>query len=153
MLHLISELTGYTISASDGEIGQVEDFYFDDQHWTVRYLVVDTGGWLVGRKVLISPISIGRAVEMSNRLRSSCRKSKLKIVHPSIPISQFHDSTKLPSTITINIRTIGAGRISGVQRLFPEKLSRRHRVISNWQMQRLANGRNRTIPIYGAPAR
>ena len=62
MLYTISDLKDYTISATDGEIGHVEDFYFDDQHWAVRYLIVDTGGWLLGRKVLISPISIGRAV-------------------------------------------------------------------------------------------
>ncbi|MGH7847095.1 MAG: PRC-barrel domain-containing protein [Candidatus Binatia bacterium] len=53
------ELKGYAIGATDGEIGSVEDFYFDDQRWTVRYLVVDTGKWLPGRKVLISPISLG----------------------------------------------------------------------------------------------
>jgi sporulation protein YlmC with PRC-barrel domain len=53
------ELKGYAIGATDGEIGSVEDFYFDDQRWTVRYLVVDTGKWLPGRKVVISPISLG----------------------------------------------------------------------------------------------
>lgn len=58
MLRSISGLEGFTIGATDGTIGQVEDFYFDDRSWTVRYLVVDTGGWLSGRKVLISPISI-----------------------------------------------------------------------------------------------
>lgn len=46
------------IRASDGDIGSVVDFYFDDERWTIRYLVVDTGNWLPGRKVLISPISI-----------------------------------------------------------------------------------------------
>src|SRR5262245_1050176 len=61
MLYNISDLKGFSISANDGEIGQVEDFYFDDQDWAVRYLVVDTGRWLPGRKVLISPISIGKA--------------------------------------------------------------------------------------------
>jgi uncharacterized protein YrrD len=52
---------GYTIQATDGEIGTVAQFLFDDIHWAVRYLVVDTGGWLSGRRVLISPIAIRAA--------------------------------------------------------------------------------------------
>ena len=54
MLKSIKDLHGYRIHATDGEIGKVDEFLFDDQKWTVRYLVVKTGGWLLGRKVLIS---------------------------------------------------------------------------------------------------
>ncbi len=53
----LQNLQHYTIGANDGEVGQVETVYFDDESWTVRYLVVDTGNWLSGRKVLISPRS------------------------------------------------------------------------------------------------
>ena len=53
-----SLLIGKTIDASDGEIGSVDDLYFDDQSWRVRYLVVDTGRWLSGRKVLVTPESV-----------------------------------------------------------------------------------------------
>jgi hypothetical protein len=55
MLRSIKQLYGDKLGASDGEIGHVKDFYFDDQSWTVRYLVADTGSWLPGRQVLISP--------------------------------------------------------------------------------------------------
>lgn len=51
----VNNLIGNNLDATDGEIGRVEDFYFDDQTWTIRYLVVKTGNWLSGRKVLISP--------------------------------------------------------------------------------------------------
>ena len=61
MLRTIKNLEGYTIQATDGNIGHVSDVYFDDKTWCVRYLVVDTGTWLSSRKVLISPISIGTA--------------------------------------------------------------------------------------------
>lgn len=62
MLHKVKEeLAGDKIAATDGEIGRIDEVYFDDQAWRVRYLVVDTGGWLGGRKVLISPLSIDRA--------------------------------------------------------------------------------------------
>jgi uncharacterized protein YrrD len=52
-------LIGYTLHAKDGEIGMVEEFYFDDRQWVIRYLVVRTGSWLFGRKVLISPQALG----------------------------------------------------------------------------------------------
>jgi sporulation protein YlmC with PRC-barrel domain len=55
MLQSIKHLYGNKLGASDGEIGRVKDFYFDDQNWVVRYLVADTGTWLPGRQVLISP--------------------------------------------------------------------------------------------------
>ncbi len=58
MLHSLKSIKGYVLGASDGEIGAVYDFFFDDQSWTVRYLVADTGKWLPGRLVLISPVSV-----------------------------------------------------------------------------------------------
>jgi hypothetical protein len=60
MLRSVKQLIGDKLGASDGEIGHVKDFYFDDQNWAVRYLVADTGSWLPGRQVLISPHSLGR---------------------------------------------------------------------------------------------
>ena len=47
-----------TFAGLDGEIGKVRQFYFGDQHWAVRYLVADTGNWLTGRQVLISPYAL-----------------------------------------------------------------------------------------------
>jgi hypothetical protein len=58
MLRSLASLKGSAIEASDGQIGKVKDFLFDDEKWTVRYLVVETGTWLSGREVLISPISV-----------------------------------------------------------------------------------------------
>ncbi len=55
MLRSLTEPEGYRLSALDGEIGHCSDFLFDDRKWTVRYMVADTGGWLSGRKVLVSP--------------------------------------------------------------------------------------------------
>ena len=58
MLRTAEALHKYTLGASDGEIGKVKDFYFDDRYWTVRYLVADTGNWLEERLVLISPYAL-----------------------------------------------------------------------------------------------
>lgn len=60
MLRITSELTGYQVRASDGDVGKCKDFLFDDEHWTVRYMVVDTGGWLSDRKVVLSPLACRR---------------------------------------------------------------------------------------------
>lgn len=61
MLRSIKSLYGYKILAKDGEIGRVDEFYFDDVAWIIRYLVVDMGTWqMPGRKVLISPASFER---------------------------------------------------------------------------------------------
>jgi hypothetical protein len=60
MLRSVKDLRGYIIGAIDGEIGQVHELYFDDQSWIVRYLVVDTGTWLPGRRVLLSPMALGQ---------------------------------------------------------------------------------------------
>src|ERR1039458_10684822 len=55
MLFKATSLKGYKLEGLDGEMGKVSEFYFDDKHWAIRYLVADTGNWLTGRKVLISP--------------------------------------------------------------------------------------------------
>lgn len=59
MLRRIQQIHGYKLGATDGEIGYVNDVYFDDQHWAIRYLVADTGSWIPGRLVLISPHAFG----------------------------------------------------------------------------------------------
>jgi hypothetical protein len=61
MLRKAKDLNGYKLGARDGEIGTVKEFYFDDQSWTIRYLVADTGDWLSGRRVLISPYALDPA--------------------------------------------------------------------------------------------
>jgi hypothetical protein len=58
MLRKVRELLGYAIRAVDGSVGQVDDFFLDDETWVIRYLVADLGNWLPGRKVLISPITL-----------------------------------------------------------------------------------------------
>ncbi len=60
MQQSISSMIGYAIRATDGDLGKVDEFYFDDETWTIRYIVVETGNWLSGRKVLISPVAFGK---------------------------------------------------------------------------------------------
>ncbi|MEO9022304.1 MAG: PRC-barrel domain-containing protein [Ginsengibacter sp.] len=58
MKRSIKSLVGYAMKETDGEIGKVAEFYFDDVTWTIRYFIVKTGNWLSGRKVLISPVVV-----------------------------------------------------------------------------------------------
>lgn len=55
MLRRANEIIGYTIEATDGSAGSLDDLYFDDREWTVRLLVVETGGWLTRDRVVLAP--------------------------------------------------------------------------------------------------
>ena len=68
MLRKMGELKGFAIGARDGDIGEANDFIFDDENWTVRHLVTDTNRWLPGRKVLISPIVVDQGDWEGKRL-------------------------------------------------------------------------------------
>ena len=60
MQQRLNKIIGYAIRAIDGNLGKVHEFYFDDATWTIRYMVVETGNWLSGRKVLISLVALGK---------------------------------------------------------------------------------------------
>lgn len=66
MIRSTSQFEGATAMATDGEAGSVNDVLFDDERWTVRYLVVKSGGWLNSRKVLVSPMAVN-GVDWANR--------------------------------------------------------------------------------------
>ena len=51
-------LNGLHIHCTDGMFGHVDDFVFDDETWTIRYLVVETRNWWPGKHVLVEPSSI-----------------------------------------------------------------------------------------------
>jgi len=78
MLRSTEKLGGFTILATDGEIGKIDEFYFDDETWTVRYLVVETGKWLFGRKVLLSPTVMGQVNWNSETLSVSLTKEQVE---------------------------------------------------------------------------
>ena len=58
MLIRARDLKNRSLRAIDGDLGKVKDFYFDDQNWVIRYMLVETSIWLSGRNVLISPYSV-----------------------------------------------------------------------------------------------
>jgi len=78
MLRSIKQLYGDKLVALDGDIGHVKDFYFDDLNWAVRYVVVDTGSWLTGRLVLVSPHSLGQLVQAGKALGVNLTRKQIE---------------------------------------------------------------------------
>jgi len=78
MLRNASAIKGYAIAASDGRLGTVSDFLFDDATWMVRWLVVDTGNWLPGRKVLLPPSVLGHADPKEREFRVKLTMKQVK---------------------------------------------------------------------------
>jgi hypothetical protein len=98
MLRSVKSLESFAIGATDGIFGKLKDFYFDDEAWVIRYLVVDTSAWLVGREVLISPYSIGQPNWAGSVLPATISKRQIKD-SPSIdsdkPVSRQYEKSYL----------------------------------------------------------
>jgi hypothetical protein len=98
MLRDTNQLKNFKIEATDGEIGHVKDFYFDDDSWVIRYVVVDTGSWLTSREVLISPISIRQPEWTEQTLPVSITKDQVKNsprIDTHQPVSRQHEEQYL----------------------------------------------------------
>ncbi|MDZ4184451.1 MAG: PRC-barrel domain-containing protein [Desulfuromonadales bacterium] len=78
MLSKAKTLQGYKLDSLDGEFGEVKEFYFDDQHWTIRYLVADTGNWLSGRQVLISPHALTAASKVEKHIAVNLTRKQIE---------------------------------------------------------------------------
>jgi hypothetical protein len=78
MLIHASKIRGFSIGAADGPIGSIADILFDDATWIVRWLVVDTGGLLPGRKVLIPPSALGHVNHVERQYAVRLTKQQIK---------------------------------------------------------------------------
>jgi hypothetical protein len=103
MLIKAKAVKGYKLQSLDGEIGKVKEFYFDDHHWTIRYLVADTGNWLTGRQVLISPYALTAVNNSEQYIAVDLTKQQIEDSpsldsdKPGIATSRCHDSSKTPT--------------------------------------------------------
>jgi len=94
MLRSIKELLGYELMATDGEIGKVDDCLFSDDDWFVRYLVVDTGPWIFGRKVLIATDSLIQPEWDSKTFPVNLTREEVKSspdINVAKPVSRIHE--------------------------------------------------------------
>jgi len=116
MLTNAQYLKDLVVSAKDGEIGTVDNLYFDDETWAVRYLTVETGNWLGGRQVLISPFSVIEANWQVGRLDVSLTKKQVEgspDIDTNRPVSRQHEAAYLGY---FGYPIIGAVLTCGVQR-------------------------------------
>src|ERR1700686_4433508 len=94
MLRSVKQLYGYKLGAVDGEIGHVKGFYFDDKSWVIRYLVADTGSWMPGRTVLISPYALGPLYAGGRILQVQLTRSKIEnspSIENQLPVARQHE--------------------------------------------------------------
>jgi uncharacterized protein YrrD len=95
MLRSLRDLEQFTVSASDGDFGNVVDVFLDDERWVIRYLIVNTGGLFDGRHVLISPISFRKVEWSTKRFHLALTMDQIKEspnVNLDEPVSRQHDS-------------------------------------------------------------
>lgn len=94
MLRSANNLFEDKLGATDGQIGHVKDLYFDDHDWAIRYLVADTGSWMPGRLVLISPHALGDLYQGGNLLLVKLTRQQIED-SPSIeshkPVSRQYE--------------------------------------------------------------
>ena len=95
MLDKVKTLDGYKLTNhDDGEIGTVKNFYFDDQYWTIRYLVADTGNWLTGRQVLLSPYALVAVIPEERHITINLTKQQIEsspALSSDKPVSQQYE--------------------------------------------------------------
>jgi len=95
MSQSIKQLYGEKLGALDGEIGHVKDFYFDDRSWVVRYVVADTGNWLPGRLVLLSPHAIGSVYQDGKVLLANLTRKQIEdspAIESHKPVSRQYEA-------------------------------------------------------------
>lgn len=122
MLRSLKELIGYELLAKDGYIGKTHDFLFNDEDWRIRYLVVDTGPWILGRKVLVSLLALGQPVWASE----------------TFPVDLTRDQVK--SSPDVNLA-------KPVSRQYEERLHQHYNWPAYWGMAAAIPGRPAYIPL------
>lgn len=140
MLRQANHLKRFTLGARDGDIGKVNDFYFDDASWTIRYLVAETGTWVPGRKVLISPNALRQVEEPHKRLHLDLTRRQIQDSPPieeHEPVSRQYEETYFryygwplywegpwlwgPTTYPAGLANIGMPGQTATQAHVPEK--------------------------------
>jgi hypothetical protein len=92
----MEKLRNYRLSAKDGDIGRVRDFLLEESSWTARWLVADTGTWLMGKKVILSPVSLHPPVADEHHLPVDLTKEQIEgapLLDEDAPVSREAERT------------------------------------------------------------
>jgi hypothetical protein len=95
MVHRSEKVRGFHLYASDGPIGHVDDFLFDEQ-WAIRYLVVDTSNWIGGRTVLVSTELVTRIAPVERQIHVSVSRADVQ-AGPSLDAADIPLAERLPA--------------------------------------------------------
>ena len=123
MLRSLKELLSYELLAKDGLMGKVDNFLLSDEDWRVHYLVVDTGPWILGRKVLISVAALGQPVWASE----------------TFPVNLTRDQVK-------NSPDVDTAK--PISRKYEERLHQHYNWPTYWDMDTAIPGRPTRIPLH-----
>ena len=121
MFRSLKELLGYQLLAKDGHMGKVHNFLFNDEDWNIRYLVVETGPWILGRKVLISLLALGQPVWASE----------------TFPVDLTREQVKSSPDVDL---------AKPVSRQYEERLLQHYRLPMYWSMAAAIPGRPAYVP-------
>ncbi len=94
-LRNLTQLSEYFLHARDGEIGRLKEVFFDDQYWSVRYFIVHTGNWLLGKDVLITPSMVNVIDEEKEYIDVDLTQEQIEnspAVDTSLPISRHYEN-------------------------------------------------------------
>jgi hypothetical protein len=94
MLWSLDSLLGYAIHEQDGDLGKVHDFYFDDDTWTIRYLVVETGRWFHRKRVLIAASIVTQSGWEKRKFSVPLTKEQVRrspLIDTDAPVSRQHE--------------------------------------------------------------
>ncbi len=95
MLRSLRKLEGCRIEAADGDVGSVHDALLDEAHMAVRLIVIDTGKWLAGRRVLVSPVAVAQATWDDSRIELRLTREQVESsppYDPELPVTREHES-------------------------------------------------------------
>jgi len=96
MQTIIQNIHGYTVQATDGEVGKVETLYFDDETWAIRYLVVNVGNWLLPNQIILSPVAVTTVDREEKTISVALTKEQVKNspdIDTERPISRQYEVT------------------------------------------------------------
>ena len=94
-LHSFRQFSGFAIQARDGSIGKIDDLLVEDEDWNIYYLIVDTGSWLPGRKVLVSPSWIQKVNWAASQVDIDLNQETIRNspeYDPSVPLDEDYDA-------------------------------------------------------------
>ncbi|MFZ1397067.1 MAG: PRC-barrel domain-containing protein [Candidatus Promineifilaceae bacterium] len=96
MQTIIQNIHGYTVQATDGDVGKVDTLYVDDETWAIRYLVINVGNWFMTDKILLSPMAVTEVNTDDETISVALTKEQVKEspdVDTEKPVSRQYETT------------------------------------------------------------